>query len=81
MVQVVGKAQDVYIQNSTINNFSGDQHNSRTDASLTCEVQTLAALKPAVRSGYNVFRCMEKTRECVFRKIDSWLDGTLGLSV
>jgi hypothetical protein len=64
-------AQDLQIIN---NNVARDQHNV-TNVFVNEEKAVLALLKPVVRDGYHVPRCMDGTRESVFREIDHWLNG------
>jgi hypothetical protein len=65
-------AQDLQINNSEVNNAGRDQHITKI---FVTEEKALAALKPAVRNVY-VPRCMDGTRESVFKEIDHWLNGT-----
>jgi hypothetical protein len=67
-------ARDVYFHGSNVHNVGRDQYNNTTHIYLT-EEKALAVLKPVIRSECDVPRCMERTRESVFREIDSWLDG------
>jgi hypothetical protein len=60
---------------SEINNVSGDQHITTNIVNVTEEKATLALLRPAIRNEYHVPRCMDGTREGVFKEIDLWLNG------
>jgi hypothetical protein len=69
-------AQDLQFCNSDVNIIGGDQHNTNiTNISTTDEKAVLAMLKPAIRNDYYVPRCMDGTRESVFKEIDDWLNG------
>jgi hypothetical protein len=65
------------VQNSNVSNVQGDQHNniSVTNVALNDAETTLGLLKPVARDGYHVPRCMEGTRESVFKEILTWLNG------
>jgi hypothetical protein len=65
------------IQNSNVSHVQGDQHNSFVTNNVTPnnEETTLGLLKPVGRDGYHVPRCMEGTRENVFKEIIAWLNG------
>jgi hypothetical protein len=59
------------LRNAHLTDVHGDQiihHNYPTGE------RALEVLKPAMREGYDVPRCMEGTRKSVFREVDSWLD-------
>jgi hypothetical protein len=71
---VMFSAQEAHFHNSTVNYVVGDQQNT-SHTSHVIDDKALAALKPATRDWYDVPRCMERTRESVFREIDLWLDG------
>jgi hypothetical protein len=69
-------AQDLQISNSEVYNAGRDQHNTNiTNIFATDEKAVLAMLKPAIRNDYYVPRCMDGTRESVFKEIDDWLNG------
>jgi hypothetical protein len=56
------------------------QCNSRAQGDITSAMPdsadaTLSILKPVARDGYHVPRCMEGTRESVFKEIITWLNG------
>jgi hypothetical protein len=63
-------AQDLQIVNSEVNNVRGDQYITKV---FVTEEKALALLKPAVRD--DVPRCMDGTRESVFKEIDHWMNG------
>jgi hypothetical protein len=67
-------AQDVDLRNANVSNIGGNQYNNPTIV-YQIEDQTLGKLKPAVRSGYHIPACMEKTRESIFNEIYLWLDS------
>jgi hypothetical protein len=67
------RSHGAVLYNPVITNIAGDQYNYTINIDLT-EERALAVLKPAIREGYQVPRCMEGTRECVFKQIDVWLD-------
>jgi hypothetical protein len=62
------------LQNANVNQVQGDQHN--VNVILNNAETTLGLLKPVARDGYHVPRCMEGTRESVFKDIITWLNGT-----
>jgi hypothetical protein len=66
-------AHSTILHNSIVTNIAGDQYNYTTNIDLTQE-RALAVLKPAIREEYQVPRCMEGTRESVFKEIGIWLD-------
>ena len=66
-------ARSADLRNSTFNDFGCAQYNHTTNIYPT-EERALEALKPAVRTGYDP-RCMEGTRESVFKEVDDWLDN------
>jgi hypothetical protein len=56
------------------------QYNPRVQGDITNAMPdsadaTLSLLKPVARDGYHVPRCMEGTRESVFKEIITWLNG------
>ena len=61
-------------QNSNVSHVQGDQHNNLYVIPNIVET-TLGLLKPVDRDGYHVPRCMEGTRESVFKEIITWLNG------
>jgi hypothetical protein len=61
-------------QNSNISQVLGDQHINLNVTPNNAET-TLGLLKPVARDGYHVPRCMEGTRESVFKEIITWLNG------
>jgi hypothetical protein len=65
------------VENSNVSQVLGDQHNSFNVTNVTPNnaETTLGLLKPVARDGYHVPRCMEGTRESVFKEIITWLDG------
>jgi hypothetical protein len=69
--------KDLQFNNSEVNNVGGDQHITKI---FVTEEKELAALKPADRNVY-VPRCMDGTRESVFKEIDNWLNGMSNSSV
>jgi NACHT domain len=73
-------AHGTTFHNSNLTDIAGSQynHNYTTNIHLT-EERALAALKPAIREGYEVPRCMEGTRQSVFKQIDAWLDDMSAL--
>jgi hypothetical protein len=64
-------------QNSNVSLVQGDQHNTFyvTNVMPNVAETTLGLLKPVARDGYHVPRCMEGTRESVFKEIITWLNG------
>jgi hypothetical protein len=66
-------ARSAVLRNPIITNIAGDQYNYTINIDLT-EERALAVLKPAIRDGHQVPRCIEGTRESVFKQIDVWLD-------
>jgi hypothetical protein len=64
------------LRNAHLTDVHGDQiiHNYHPTTSTSTGERALEALKPAMREGYDVPRCMEGTRESVFKEVDSWLD-------
>ena len=64
-------------QNSNVSLVQGDQHNNFyvTNVTPNNAETTLGLLKPVARDGYHVPRCMEGTRESVFKEIITWLNG------
>jgi hypothetical protein len=66
--------QNVDLSHSTVSTVGNNQYN--TTNIHQAKDTTLKALKPALRSGYHVPRCMKGTRESVFKEVDSWLNGT-----
>ena len=64
-------------QNSSLSQVQGDQHNNFVTNVVPNDAQTaLGLLKPVARDGYQVPRCMEGTRESVFKEIINWSNGT-----
>jgi hypothetical protein len=70
----VRNARDVSIHDANIYNAGGNQSVTVINNYLG-EEKTLELLKPAERGGYDIPRCMEGTRESVFKQIDLWLYG------
>jgi hypothetical protein len=70
------------VQNSIISHVQGDQYNNFyvTNVTPNSAETTLGLLKPVNRDGYHVPRCMEGTRESVFKEILTWLNGAHILS-
>ena len=58
-------------QNSNVSQMQGDQHGNFyvTNAMPNNEETTLGILKLVARNGYHVLRCIERTRESVFKDI------------
>jgi hypothetical protein len=71
----------VKVQNSSVSQVQGDQHTHQhthfnvTNVTPDNAETTLGLLKPVARDGYHVPRCMEGTRESVFKEIITWLNG------
>ena len=55
-------------------NVDGNEYNKAKNKTVDVE-KTLAKLKPVMRSGHGIPKCMENTRESIFRTIDLWLEG------
>ena len=71
-------ARDLNFENSSISNVQGDQYNNSNVTNVVAPDSaeaTLGLLKPVARDGYHVPRCMEGTRENVFKEIIAWLNG------
>ena len=68
-------AQSPDLRCANLTDVHGNQYNVNNIYSTDPEARALAALKPAIRGTYHVSRCMEGTRESVFREIDDWLDN------
>ena len=67
-------AQSLDLRHANLTNIHGNQYNVNYRHSRhLIEERALATLKPAKRGPYFP-RCMEGTRESVFREIDTWLD-------
>jgi hypothetical protein len=69
--------QILNVQNSIVSQVQGDQHThfNVTNMAPNDAETTLGLLKPVARDGYHVPRCMEGTRESVFKEIITWLNG------
>jgi hypothetical protein len=65
------------VQNSNVSQVQGDQNNNFivTNVALNDAETTLGLLKPVARDGYHVPRCMEGTRESVFKEVITWLNS------
>jgi hypothetical protein len=63
-------AHSVDFRDANLTSIHGNQYNIYNST----EDRALASLKPAMRSGYDVPRCTEGTRENVFKEIDIWLE-------
>jgi hypothetical protein len=66
-------APNPILHNPNLTDIAGHQYNYTTNI-YSAEGRALTALRPAIREGYDVPRCMEGTRESVFKQIDIWLD-------
>ena len=73
-MSMIGNAHKVNFHNAIVNNVGGSQINQTTNVYVSDE-KALALLKPANRGGYDVPRCMDKTRESIFKEIALWMDG------
>ena len=69
-------------QKANVSPVQGDQHNNFNVTVVTPNnsEMTLGLLKPVARDGYHIPRCMEGTRESVFKEVITWLKGTHILS-
>ena|ERR1700729_3721980 len=67
--------QSLNVQNSIVSQVQGDQHTHFNVINMAPAETTLGLLKPVARDGYHVPRCMEGTRESVFKEIMAWLNG------
>jgi hypothetical protein len=66
-------APNPILHNPNLTDIAGNQYNYTTNI-YSAEGRALAALRPAIREGYDVPRCMEGTRESPLKQIDIWLD-------
>jgi hypothetical protein len=81
-LKFVEHADEVNLPYAQFDNVGRDQINYYTFKSpIRKEDPILAILKPAKRSEYYHPRCMERTRESVFKDIYHWLDGTYPLQI
>jgi hypothetical protein len=81
-LKFVEHAHEVNLPDAQIDIVGGDQINYYNFKShIRKEDPILAILKPAKRSEYYHPRCMERTRESVFKDIYHWLDGMYSLRV
>jgi hypothetical protein len=71
--------QNVDLRNAQLSNVGGNQYNN-LNVYQTTNDKTLTVLKPAIRSGHHVPRCMERTRESVLEEVNRWLDGMYNTS-
>jgi hypothetical protein len=70
---ILQDAHGFTFHNPNLTDIAGSQYNYTTNI-YSAEERALAALRPAIREGYEVSRCMEGTRETIFKQIDVWLD-------
>jgi hypothetical protein len=68
-----GNVQDLQVHNAQLNNVGGNQFNV-TNVLAPEDDKALTLLKPVSRcEASDAPRCMDGTRESVFREIDDWL--------